>query len=41
MNLFCFFDQVVGNPDADVEAIAETLFTIWARTFLLADPPPT
>ena len=40
MNLYCFFDQIVGNPAADVEAIATTLFTIWARTFLLADPPP-
>jgi AcrR family transcriptional regulator len=39
MNLFCFFDQVVGNPEANVEAIAETLFTVWARTFPLLDPP--
>jgi TetR/AcrR family transcriptional regulator, ethionamide resistance regulator len=40
MNLYCFFDQIVGNPSADADAIAETLFTIWARTFLLSDPPP-
>ena len=40
MNLYCFFDQVVGNPAADVEAVAATLFTIWTRTFLLADPAP-
>jgi AcrR family transcriptional regulator len=40
MNLFCFFDQVVGNPAADVELIADTLFRVWARTFLLTDPPP-
>jgi AcrR family transcriptional regulator len=40
MNLYCFFDQVVGNPAADVEAIAGTLLTIWARTFLPSDPPP-
>src|SRR5919199_1323567 len=33
MNLFCFFDQVVGKPTADVEAIADTLFRVWARTF--------
>ena len=39
MNLYCFFDQVVGNPEADVEAIATTLYNIWTRTFLLADPP--
>lgn len=38
MNLFCLFDQVVGNPAADVEAVATTLFTIWTRTFLLTDP---
>jgi AcrR family transcriptional regulator len=40
MNLYCFFDQIVGNPAADAEAIAETLSTIWARTFLLSDPQP-
>jgi AcrR family transcriptional regulator len=40
MNLYCYFDQVVGNPAADVEAIATTLFTIWVRTLLLSDPPP-
>ena len=40
MNLYCLFDQVVGNPAADTEGIATTLFTIWTRTFLLADPPP-
>jgi len=37
MNLFCLFDQVVGNPGADVDAVAATLFTVWARTFLLTD----
>lgn len=40
MNLYCFFEQIVGNSTADVEAIAETLLTIWARTFLLSNPPP-
>jgi TetR/AcrR family transcriptional regulator, ethionamide resistance regulator len=40
MNLYTFFDRVVGNPAVDVEAVAETLLTIWARTFLLSDPPP-
>jgi AcrR family transcriptional regulator len=38
MNLYCFFDRVVGNPAADVEAIAATLSTVWARTFGLSDP---
>jgi TetR/AcrR family transcriptional regulator, ethionamide resistance regulator len=33
MNLYCFFDRVVGNPAADVEEIAETLHTVWVRTF--------
>ena len=40
MNLYCFFDRIVGNPAADADAIAETLLTVWARTFLLADPQP-
>jgi len=40
MNLYCFFDRVVGNPAVDVDAITESLLTVWARTFLLADPPP-
>jgi AcrR family transcriptional regulator len=34
MNLYSFFDQIVGRPDADVEAIAETLHSVWARTLL-------
>jgi AcrR family transcriptional regulator len=40
MNLYCFFDQIVGNPAADVEALAETLFIVWARTFRFPDPSP-
>ncbi len=39
MNLYCFFDQVVGKPGADLDAIATTLYTVWTRAFLLADPP--
>lgn len=39
MNLYCFFDQIVGNPAADPDAIADTLLTIWARTFLPYPPP--
>ena len=38
MNLYAFFNQIVGNPEADPEAIAETLLTVWTRTFLLSDP---
>lgn len=38
MNLYSFFDQIVGQPKADPDAIAETLLTVWARTFLLSDP---
>ena len=33
MNLYAFFDQIVGHPDADVEAISQTLHAVWARTF--------
>lgn len=40
MNLYCFFDQIVGNPAADADAIVETLLTVWARAFLLSDPDP-
>jgi TetR/AcrR family transcriptional regulator, ethionamide resistance regulator len=39
MNLYCFFDQVVGNPEVDVDAVVASLLTVWARVFLLADPP--
>ena len=38
MNLFCFFDQVVGNPDADLEAIVATLFRVWTRALWPIDP---
>ena len=36
MNLYCFFDQIVGNPSADLERIVATLSTVWARAFLLS-----
>ena len=39
MNLYCLFDQVAGNPRVDVDAVVDTLLTVWSRTFLLADPP--
>lgn len=41
MNLYCFFDQVVGNPSADLEAVVTTLSTIWTRALLLPDPRPS
>jgi AcrR family transcriptional regulator len=40
MNLYCFFDRVVGHREADVEAIVESLVSVWARTLLLSDPVP-
>jgi hypothetical protein len=40
MNLYCFFNRIVGNPAADTDAIVETLLTVWARTFMLSDPQP-
>jgi AcrR family transcriptional regulator len=39
MNLYCFFDQVVGEPEADLESIVATLFRIWTRCFWLSDSP--
>jgi AcrR family transcriptional regulator len=32
MNLQYFFDQLVDEPDPDLEATADTLLTIWQRT---------
>jgi TetR/AcrR family transcriptional regulator, ethionamide resistance regulator len=32
MNLQFFFDQLVDNPEPDLEATADTLLTIWQRT---------
>lgn len=40
MNLYCFFDQVVGKPQADLESIVATLFRVWTRTFWLSDASP-
>ena len=34
MNLYCFFDQVVGHPDADLERVVDTLHTVWVRVLL-------
>lgn len=32
MNLYCLFDQVVGNDGADIERIVDALLTVWLRT---------
>jgi AcrR family transcriptional regulator len=31
MNLSCFFQQLVGHPEADIEALVDTLHDIWLR----------
>jgi AcrR family transcriptional regulator len=31
MNLYAFFDQLVGREDADVEGLVDTLTTLWER----------
>jgi AcrR family transcriptional regulator len=40
MNLFALFDQVVGDPDANVDAIVENLYEVWTRTLTLQALPP-
>jgi AcrR family transcriptional regulator len=32
MNLRCFFDQLVDQPDPDIDGLVDTLLTIWVRT---------
>lgn len=32
MNLGCFFDQLVGVADPDIDGLVDVLFTIWLRT---------
>lgn len=36
MNLYSFFDRVVGHPDVDLEAVIEPLYQVWMRA--LAPP---
>jgi len=36
MNLACFFDQLIGNPDAEPDRLAETLAEVWTRTIYSA-----
>jgi AcrR family transcriptional regulator len=35
MNLFAFFDELAGNPEADVEAVVKSLDVIWERALYL------
>ncbi len=39
MNLGCFFEQLIGRPDADVEALVDVLAEVWART-IYGSPDP-
>jgi AcrR family transcriptional regulator len=32
MNLGCFFEQLIGNPQADVDRLLDTLVEVWVRT---------
>lgn len=32
MNRACFFRELVGRPEADIEAIVDTLHVVWIRT---------
>jgi TetR/AcrR family transcriptional regulator, ethionamide resistance regulator len=38
MNRACFFQELVVNPDADVERLVDTLHLIWVRTLYGLDP---
>jgi len=35
MNLYTFFDRLVGNPEADIDAIVDSLVSIWERVLRL------
>ena len=35
MNRACFFNQLVGRPEADVDALVDVLHTIWMRALYL------
>ena len=39
MNLGCFFEQLIGRPDADPEPLLDALIEIWGRT-IYGDVPP-
>lgn len=38
MNLACFFDQLAGRPEADVEGLVSVLHRIWTRVLYGIDP---
>jgi AcrR family transcriptional regulator len=38
MNRACFFQELVGKPDADVDRLVDVLYEIWTRA--LYGPPP-
>ena len=39
MNLYAFFEQLAGRPDADVDAVVDTLNEVWNRALWRAAPP--
>jgi AcrR family transcriptional regulator len=39
MNRACFFEQLVGKPDADVDALVDVLHAIWMRALYVGAPP--
>ena len=41
MNRACFFEQLVGNPGADLEGLVDTLQAIWIRTLYGAEAAGT
>jgi AcrR family transcriptional regulator len=41
MNVHYFFEQLVGNPSADIDATTATITAIWERTIYLRQPVPS
>jgi len=39
MNRACFFEQLVGNPEADADRLVDALHRIWLRALYGSDPP--
>ena len=40
MNRARFFQELVGKPEADVDALVDVLAKIWMRVLYLKDEPP-
>jgi TetR/AcrR family transcriptional regulator, ethionamide resistance regulator len=38
MNLGCFFEQIIGQPGADVEGLVDILVEVWVRTIYAPGP---